>query len=198
MFISFEGIEASGKSTQVSLLSNYLSSQGKKVQLLKEPGGTLLGEQICHMVKSLDAISSVAELFLFSASRIELTKKIIKPKLEASEFIICDRYCDSTTAYQGYGRELSLNLISQLNSIATDGISPHKTILIDISVKESFKRLNNRSKTDYIEKENQLFHERVRQGFLKIAQKEKNRFIVIDGLQDQELIHQSIIRNLNL
>ena len=199
MFISFEGIEAVGKSTQVSLLFKYLKSQNKEVSLVKEPGGTPLGESICRIIKdSSKDISALSELFLFSASRVELVQRILLPKLKNKEFILCDRYCDSTVVYQGYARGLDLELIKNFNSLVTKGLVPDKTILLDLTVEQSLMRLKTRLVKDRIEKEKFSFHKKIREGFLELAHQEKSRFIVIDGSQDKMSIHQQIVQSLGL
>jgi dTMP kinase len=196
LFIVFEGIEGAGKTTQAKLLYDYLITQGHKAVLTREPGGTSLGKKIREILLSdTDEIfPSKAELFLYEADRNIHVHNIIKPSLENGITVICDRYIYSTLAYQGYARGLDINLIKNLNDIATDGVYPDIVFLIDIPVELSLKRLGNSK--DRIEKESLEFHKKLREGFLKIAQENKDRFFVIDGTKSQDEIFRKVIEVL--
>ncbi|MDP2959965.1 MAG: dTMP kinase [candidate division Zixibacteria bacterium] len=184
ILITFEGIDYSGKTTQVEKLVSYLRRKSYKVILLREPGGEKVSESIRQVLLASKntGMNPVTELLLYIASRAQLVSKIILPALKNGKIVICDRFYDSTLAYQGYGRGLDKKTIEYLNKISTLGVKPELTILIDIPIGIFVKRMRkNDKKKDRIEKEKINFYKNVRDGYLKIAQKEKNRFRVIDG-----------------
>ncbi|MCI0530419.1 MAG: dTMP kinase [candidate division Zixibacteria bacterium] len=185
--ITLEGIDLSGKSTQAKRLFLYLKASGRKVILLREPGGTRISEQIRRILltgKNL-GLTPQTELLLYLSARAQLVSQIIRPALESGKIVICDRFYDSTTAYQGYGRGIKLDLIHKLNRFATGGITPHLTMLFDLPVQSALKRAtSNRIKPDRMEREGVGFHKRVRNGFLSIAKKDKKRFKVIESISD--------------
>ncbi|WP_297453334.1 dTMP kinase [Persephonella sp.] len=197
-FITFEGVEGAGKSTQAKLLYQYLIDNGKDVVLTKEPGGTKTGQKIRQILleKTDEIFPPVAELMLYEADRNFHIHNLIKPSLQQGKYIICDRFTDSTLAYQGYARGLDINLIKQLNEIATEGIKPDITFLIDIPVEEGLKRIRQTRQADRIEDEDIQFHKRLREGFLKIAENEKDRIVVLDGMESPENIFAKIIEIL--
>jgi len=183
MFISFEGLDFSGKSTQVGLLADTLSQSGAKTLVLRDPGGTAIGERIRAVLLDREVLdmSDYTELFLFSASRSQLVQQIIKPALQNGTIVVCDRFYDSTTAYQGWGRGLSLDAIKAVNRVAADGLVPAITYFIDIPVSEIELRMTHqKAGADRMEMSGRVFYERVREGFLQLA-KEEPRFEVIDG-----------------
>ncbi len=195
MFISFEGIDCCGKTTQVKLLIDKLQSQKKEAVLLREPGGTIISERIREILldKKNSHLTQIAEVLLFSASRTQLVSEIIMPALSENKIVICDRYVDSTTVYQGYGRGISLDAIQSLNATATIGVMPQKTFFIDITIEEMFlRRKNGRQETDRMEMATTEFYNRVRNGYIELSRKEPNRFVVIDGKQPIEAIHTLI------
>lgn len=196
MFISFEGIDKSGKSTQISLLVDYLKQKGYEVVQTCEPGGTRLGEKIERILlePSTKEISGISELFLYLADRAEHVEKIIKPALEKGKIIISDRFTDATIAYQGHGRELDIPWIKELNKRVTHGLSPDITFLLDISPDLAKKRSGSEEK-DRIENEKISFHQKVRQGYLKLAKRHAERIKVINGEGSVEEI-QSTIRKI--
>ena len=188
MFITFEGPEGSGKSTQINLLENFLKEINKKFITIREPGGTTLGEEIRKILVSseYDDMSSETELLLFISSRKELMEKIIKPALKDNQFVLCDRFIDSTIAYQGYGRGINLNKIQMLNEIAIEGIYPDLTFLLQLDVDSSLERLksrysNSEQKFDRIEKENKFFHQKIFDGYNEIS-KSSDRIIKINAM----------------
>ena len=197
MFISFEGIDGSGKSTQLSMLRDVLEAKGHEVITIREPGATLLSESIREILLSnKQTITSTAELLLFSSARTQLVEMIIEPALEAGKFILCDRYVDSTTAYQGYGRELNMENVQNCNKIATRGVMPHVTFFIDVAYEQAQQRMQftpGSSEPDRMERSGREFFERVRHGYLQIAGQEPQRFVVIDGHRKREEIHNEII-----
>jgi dTMP kinase len=194
MFITFEGLDNSGKSTQVQMLAEHLTRKGHRVLVLREPGGTEIGERIRTMLLDKNNISmtEASELFLFSASRSQLVKEIIKPALEGGMVVLCDRYYDSTTAYQGWGRGISLEVIAAINRYASDNLVPDITFLLDIPIKEIEKRiLRAKKNNDRMESSGLEFYERVRNGYLDLAKKE-SRYRLLDALQTVDDIHDAI------
>lgn len=194
MFITFEGIDFSGKTTQIDLLYLYLIQKGKEVIVLREPGGTDVGEKIRNILLSKEnVIYPLTELFLFEASRYELVQKVIKSKLAEGYIVLCDRFSDSTTAYQGYGRGLQLDFIQLCNQYASGSLVPDITFYLDISINELIQR-GKGFQFDRFESEKLDFIERVIQGFRKIADENPHRIIVIDGTKTIDEIHQKIIK----
>ncbi len=178
MLITCEGIEGSGKSTHVRTLVIALRAKGVPAVLVAEPGGTPLSEGIRRLLLAPGAIVPFAELLLFLASRAQLVTHVIKPALARGDVVLCDRYSDSTMAYQGYGRGLPLPRIRRLNRWATGGIRPFLTLLLDVDVGKGLAR-TARKKRDRIELEARTFHERVRRGFLAIARRQPGRVRVV-------------------
>ncbi len=178
LFITFEGGEGSGKSTQARALYRRLFEMGVPALLTHEPGGTPLGKQLRRWLKGEREIDPQTELLLFNASRAHLVSQVIRPSLEKGTVVICDRFADSTTAYQGYGRGLDFSLIEAANNIATQGLRPDLTVLLDIPVERGLARKRLR---DRFEREELAFHQRVRQGYLEMAAKEPERWLVVDG-----------------
>ena len=182
--ITFEGIDYSGKTTQAKRLSNYLKRKGHKVILLREPGGEKVSESIRQVLLSSRnaGMNPLAELLLYEAARAQLVSKIILPALKQGKIVVCDRFYDSSLAYQGYGRGLDTKMIDYLNRVSVSGLKPELTILIDIPIRVFTSRMRqNNKKKDRIEKEKIDFYKRVRDGYLKMAQKEKKRVKVIAG-----------------
>ncbi|MCX7721370.1 MAG: dTMP kinase [Dictyoglomus thermophilum] len=193
LFITFEGIDGSGKTTQAILLKDYLESKGFKVYLTREPGGTEVGSKIREILLSPDfSINPWTEVFLYLASRVENTI-VVKKKLEENYIVICERYADSTIAYQGYGRNLPLNILAEMNSIATLGLKPDITFLIDIEPELALRR---KKTFDRIEMESKDFYYRVREGYLEIAKREQERFIIIPGNLSKEEIFERIVKRI--
>ncbi len=197
-FITFEGVEGAGKSTQAKMLHAFLQKRNIPSILTREPGGTNLGKKIREILltPTEEIFPPNAELMLYEADRNIHVHNVIKPNLEKGITVICDRFTDSTLAYQGYARGLDLNLIEELNNIATEGLKPDLTFLIDIPVEEGFKRIKKEREIDRIEQESFEFHKRLREGFLKIAEKDKRRVIVIDGKKSPNEIFEEIVKNL--
>lgn len=195
IFISFEGIEGSGKTKQSRLLYEYLRKSGYKVILTGEPGGTQIGLKIRDLLLSVEnrKMTPVSELLLYNASRAQHIKEVILPALKKGFIVITDRFIDSTKAYQGYGRGIDLKLIEFLEKIVTEDIRPDLTLLLDLDVKIGLKRNRGINKTDRLELEDVKFHKRVREGYLKIAAKELERIKLIDATDSIEEIHRKII-----
>ena len=193
LFITFEGGEGCGKSVQAEALYRRLSELAVPAVLTHEPGGTSLGDKITGLLKwAQDTdISSVAELLLFNTSRAQLVTEVIQPNLNSGKVVICDRYADSTTVYQGYGRGLDLKMVKAVNDAGTSGLRPDLTVLLDISVEEGFARKEG-EKRDRFEQQDVAFHQRVREGFLELAADEPERWLVVDAAQSKEKIAEII------
>ncbi len=195
MFITFEGIDGSGKSTQIKLLASWLRTKGKEVVVLREPGGTALSEAVRTVLLSVkNDIHPRAELLLFEAARAQLAETVIRPALRNGSIVISDRFADSSTAYQGYGRGLPTKAVAQCNAFATDNLTPDISFLLDISVDLAFSRSlkRNVSQPDRMEQAGRDFFEQVRQGYLLIAQSEPKRFYILSANLSLEEIHKSI------
>ena len=193
LFITFEGGEGSGKSVQARALYRKLSRLAIPALLTHEPGGTPFGNRIARLLKWAQNtdISPLTELMLFNASRAQLVTKVIKPNLNEGKVVICDRYADSTIAYQSYGRELDLEMVKAVNNATTQGLKPDLTILLDIPSKEGLARKRTK-KQDRFERENTAFHHRVREGYLKIAASDPKRWLVVDATQPKQKIQEII------
>ncbi len=196
-FISFEGIDGSGKSTQATLFLDKLIKKGKQGILVREPGGTPISEAIRHVLLTKGNRQMVArtEALLMTASRSQLTKEVILPNLEQNRWVIADRYADSTLAYQGGGRELNLDWLQDLNKFATYDLEPNVTFVIDILPKEALRRRGQTE--DRIEEEGIAFQKQVRRTYLELAQQYSDRIIVIDGHMDREIIQDNIWDEIN-
>lgn len=194
IFISFEGIEGTGKTTQTKLLSEFLIEKGYKVILTHEPGGTVIGDRIREILLHVDhkGMSYMTELFLYNAARAQhLSEKII-PALNEGYIVITDRFTDSTIAYQGYGRGVDIQLIMSINNIATGGIKPCLTLLFDLDAEIGLKRNRGINKIDRLELEDIEFHKKVRDGYLKIAEVESERVKVIDASLPLEAVAHKV------
>lgn len=193
--ITFEGIDLSGKSVQADLLYQRLTQSGYDSIFFRDPGTTRISERIREILLNRDhrEMSPWTELLLYEAARAQMVEEYIKPALAKGCIVVGDRLYDSTTAYQGYGRQLDLKLVFQANKIGACGICPNLTFLIDIDPQVALSRQSQRKgKTDRLEKEDQSFHKRVRNGYLQIAKNEASRFIVIDGTRSIESIKKEI------
>ena len=192
MLITFEGIDGSGKSTQAKFLKKRLSDDGFNVSLLREPGGTIISEKIRDLVLNHkeSLISSNTEALLIASSRYQLVKDIIVPKLRANSIVICDRYIDSTIAYQGYGRGLDIKWFIEITKYSLKQAYPDLTFLFDLNVKDSIKRMKNKNK-DRIELEGDTFLEKVRSGYLKLA-KESKRFNILNAIDSQSSLESKV------
>lgn len=195
MFISFEGIDGSGKSTQVELFKEYISAKKIDCIWLREPGITDVGEAIREiLLHRKNSLNARAELLLFLAARAQITSEIIIPALNEGKLVIADRFRDSSVAYQGYGRTLGVELVETLNDFATLKTFPDITFLIDVSAEEAFNRRRKDAKNDRIEVENLEFFERVRNGYLEMSEKYPKRYYKLDGTMKAEYIKEEIVR----
>lgn len=188
MLITFEGIDGCGKTTQVKLLSEYLKKKGIKCLVTREPGGTMEGEKIREILMKEDLVP-FAELFLFLASRAQHVEKLIIPALRDGKIVLVDRFIDSSVAYQGFGRGIGEDIVRELNDLATKGTKPDLTFYIDIDVDEALKRKKVINRFE----EEKSFLEKVRKGYLKLAEKERKRIVVLNGNMKVEEIHRKIV-----
>lgn len=196
-FITFEGIDGSGKSTQLRLLANFLRSQGSDVLVTREPGGTPVGLRLrAALLDAQEQVDPLTELLVFAADRAQHVRRVLRPGLEAGKIILSDRYADATKAYQGAGRGFSPELISEIVQLATEGLTPDLTLLFDLSVTESSGRTRRRSegkqKGDRLDSEDAEFHTRVREAYLALAEKEPERFRIIAANGSLEETHERV------
>jgi dTMP kinase len=199
LFISFEGLDFSGKSVQSGLLRESLAMAGHPVVAVREPGGTKISEAVRHVLLDVDhsAMSPRTEILLYSAARAQIVYEIIQPALAAGKIVIADRFVDSTTAYQGYGRKLDLEFVRRVNEFATAGLLPDATFFIDVPIAVAAGRRKSSGRAaDRLEGEAQIFHERVLAGYQLIARESGGRFITIDGEQSIEAVTQNIRKHL--
>ena len=197
-----EGVEGSGKTTQAALLCDYLRRQEIEVMETREPGGTVLGEKIREILlcPANSSLIPVAELLLFLSARAQQIAEVVVPALEKGKWVICDRYCDATLAYQGYGRGIELERIQELNHIVTGGLKPDMTILLDLHVDTGLERalaakreFAESGNGDRMEKENREFHSRVREGYLQLARQEPDRIKLICVTGSIEEVHRTVV-----
>ena len=194
LFISFEGIDGSGKSTQCKMLYHHLLDRGFVVYLYREPGGTIISEKIRDVLldKAHGEMSPITEMLLYFASRNQLITEKVVPALKRGEIILLDRFVDSTVAYQGYGRNLSLDKINKVAEVAIGEVKPQLTILVDTPLETAENRMDDRER-DRLEAENDAFKQRTREGYLTLAEEEAHRFLVLDGRESIERL-QTLIR----
>jgi len=197
LFITFEGGEGCGKSVQAKALYRRLSELAIPVVLTHEPGGTPLGKKLARWLKWAqdNSVSPITELLLFNTSRTQLVDEVIRPNLEKGKVVISDRYADSTTAYQSYGRGLDLEMVKAVNNAATQDLKPSLTVLLDIPAEEGLAR-KKAKRQDRFERENIAFHQRVREGYLKMAASEPKRWLVVDASQSKGKIADIIWRRV--
>lgn len=195
--ITFEGIDGSGKSTQLRLLANFLRSQGGEVLVTREPGGTPVGLRLrAALLDAQEQVDPLTELLVFAADRAQHVRRVLRPALEAGQIVLSDRYADATKAYQGAGRGFSAKLISEIVQLATEGLIPDLTLLFDLSVTESSARTRRRSdgkrKGDRLDSEDAEFHTRVREAYLDLAGKEPERFRIFTTKGSAEETHERV------
>ncbi len=194
MFITFEGPDGSGKTTQVAPLSEYLTQRGHRVLITREPGGTAIGDQIRQVLSDLKntGMHPRSETLLFLAARAQLVEQVIKPHLAEGYIVLCDRYADSTMAYQGYGHQNDLNQISSLINFATGGLKPDLTLLLDVGAEAGLKRKAQGDEWNRLDAYSLEFHQRVRQGYAVLAESEPARWVVIDADHPSEKVQETI------
>jgi dTMP kinase len=197
LFITLEGGEGAGKSTQAAALTERLEAEGVHVVRTREPGGTPLGERLRDIALDLSsggdmALDPLTETLLFVAARAELVASVISPALEAGAIVVCDRFSDSTLAYQGFGRGVNLETIERLNTDAARGLRPDVTVLLDLPVKEGLSRTGAAGQADRFGREEEVFHERVRKGYRTLAGREPERWLVVDASQPPDAVTEQI------
>ena len=185
LFVTLEGGEGTGKSTQASALADRARADGRQVVTCREPGGTALGERLRDaLFASEESPSPLAELLIFAAARAQLVGEVIGPALRSGALVLCDRFADSTTAYQRYGRGVDAAVVQAVNAAATDGLTPDLTVLLDLPPRAALARASGGA--NYMERQNTEFHERVRAGYLELAQGEPRRWLVLDAARPAE------------
>jgi len=194
LLITLEGVEGSGKSTHTQLVAEWLRARGRRVVATSEPDGTALGLAIRGLFeREGPAPSPLAQTFLFMAARQQHVAQVIRPALTEGAVVISDRYADATLAYQGFGGGMDLETIRDLNALATGGVMPDLTLLLDLDPDEGIRRISDRA-LDAFEKMDLAFHRRVREGYLEIARAEKSRFVVLDATQPKDSLHAASVR----
>jgi dTMP kinase len=203
LFITFEGPDGSGKSTQINLVTTHLTHLGYQVLCTREPGGTAIGDQIRHVLHDIQntEMSARAEILLYSASRAQLVEQVILPHLAQGGVVLCDRYADSTYAYQGYGRQLDFETLRLITDFATQGLKPNLTIYLDVPVEEGLRRksaanVNGVGEWNRMDRLELAFHQRVRAGYLEMAQKEPERWLIVNASAPVDQINQIICERL--
>lgn len=197
--ITLEGPEGGGKSTQIAMLRDFLERAGVSCTVVREPGGTAIGDRIREILLDPGASDMAVrtEILLYAASRAQLVERVIRPALRRGEVVLCDRFVDSSLAYQGFGASWDREEILMVNRVATGGLRPDRTYLLDVPVEESIRRLQFRGRgIDRIEQRGKNYHERVRQGFLHLAQAEPDRFLVVDACCPADEVFRILRRDL--
>jgi len=194
MFITFEGPDGSGKTSQISELAGFLAGQGIEVLTTREPGGTSIGDQIRAILSELanTEMHPRTEILLFQASRTQLVEQVILPHLHNKGVVLCDRYADSTLAYQGYGHQIDLALLNTIVSFATNGLKPNLTLLFDINVEVGLRRRASGGDWNRLDAYELEFHRRVRRGYLEMVREEPDRWVVIDAAQPPDIVQAAV------
>ena len=194
-FITFEGIEGSGKSTQIRLLFEHLKARDIEARMTREPGGTIIGEKVRGILldPATKGLIPRAELFLYAAARLQHIEEVIQPGMDEGKVVLCDRFMDATVAYQGYGQGMDVQTIRELNVLATGGVLPDLTLVLDLDPVAGMRRIRGRA-LDAFEKMDSAFHRRVREGYLEIARADKNRVVVLDADRDPDALHADVVR----
>ena len=199
--LTFEGSEGCGKSTQIRLLTESLRASAATVEVMREPGGTAIGEEIRHLLQhsaSGQSMTQETELLLFAASRAQLVREKVLPLLESGVFVILDRFLDSTTVYQGVARGLPLASVRAINAFATGSLAPNLTFLLDLDTETAWQRIQSTGRElDRMESQPRAFFETVRQGYLELARDEPERIIVIDAARTPEMVHAEILSHID-
>ncbi len=199
VFITLEGPEGSGKTYQIAALSDCLRQQGYDVLQTREPGGTAIGDQVRAILGNLEntAMRPRTEILLFQASRAQLVEEVLRPHLESGGVVVCDRYADSTLAYQGYGHGFDLEQLRSLIDFATGGLKPDLTLLLDVDVREGLRRKTRGGEWNRLDAYAVEFHERVRRGYLEMARQDPQRWVKVDAAQPPEQV-QAVLREIVL
>jgi len=202
-FVTFEGIEGCGKTTQIRHLTAHLEGKRQPFLLTREPGGTAISDRIRQILLSSEnsRMEPATEFFLYAAARAQHIAEVVLPALRDGKTVLCDRFADATLAYQGFGRGLNLAWLEEIHNRFLQGLKPDLTFLLDLPVEEglrrAWKRMENQAvKEDRFEKEALAFHQRVREGYLFLARREPNRIVVLDGMKDEQTLHREILNRL--
>ncbi len=200
LFITFEGCEGSGKSTQIRLYRNYLEQKNIEYLFVREPGGTEISEKIRSIILDVNnkEMCDEAEALLYASARAQLIKEKILPALNSGKLVLCDRYIDSSFAYQAYARGLGMDFISKINSYAIDNCMPDKTVFLNISSKDAFLRKGGADKDDRLELSGEEFHQKVYEGYLSLSKLYPERFVMVNCLGKVEQTHQNVIEALGI
>jgi len=199
MFVSIEGIDGCGKTTQIKLLAEYLSQLGVEFTIVREPGGTRAGEEIRQILLHKDfKLCAESELLLFLAARAQIVREVVRPALESGRLVIADRFMDSSVAYQGVGRNLGQKVVQFMNSFVVGNTVPDITLYIDVPADVAMSRMRKEKKNDKIEVESLEFFERVRKGYERLMVENSKRFVLIDGRQAEEQVHEDIRKSLSV
>lgn len=196
IFISIEGMDGSGKTTQIQMLREYFEKEGRKVIITREPGGTRISEDIRETILDIrnQEMGDITEALLYAASRAQHVHELIKPALERGDIVICDRFVDSSIVYQGFARGLGEEMVRTINNYAIQGIMPDITFFLDIDHATGMERKKNQQELDRLEAEKERFHQLVREGYHRLIEKEGNRIISVDASRSIETIHQDLVR----
>lgn len=195
LFISMEGPDGAGKSTQIELLRAYLADKGYEIVITREPGGTVISEAIRQLILNKEYVEmcSNTELLLYAAARAQLVDEVIRPALEAGKAVICDRFVESSVVYQGIARGMGIDTVYAVNEYALDGLRPQLTILLDLDAEEGLRRKKNQAELDRMEAEGLEFHRKVAEGYRMLAEREKQRIMRISATLPKEEIHAKIV-----
>lgn len=198
LFITMEGPDGSGKTTQIDLLKKYLKSKGYDIVITREPGGTVISEAIREIIlnKEYTEMSHMTELLLYASARAQLVSEVIKPALKQGKAVICDRFVESSAVYQGIGRGLGIETVYEVNNYALSGVKPQLTIFMDLDAEEGIKRKKNQAELDRMEMEDLSFHERVVEGYRELAQLYPERIVPINATLPIEEIHSMIVEEV--
>jgi dTMP kinase len=197
MFVTFEGSEGSGKSTQITLLATYLEGLGYRIVTTREPGGTIIGEQVRDCLHDVEnrTMTSEAEVLLYSASRAQLVREVILPALSDGQIVLSDRYADSTLAYQGYGRQMNLKALMSITEFTTGGLKPDLTVMFDIDVAKGLERRTVAGdEMNRMDLQAVAFYERVRRGYLEMAEADPNRWVIIEAGREVMKVQEDLRR----
>jgi dTMP kinase len=198
LFITIEGMDGSGKTTQINLLKDFFEKQGKHVHVTREPGGTRISEAIREIILNIDyqEMDYITEALLYAASRAQHVAEYILPAIEKGDIVICDRFVDSSIVYQGMARGLGQETVATINRFATRGLEPDVTFFLDLEHRQGMERKKNQQELDRLESEKEYFHQKVRDGYKQLAKDNQKRMIDVDAGQSIEEVHQSIIKAL--
>lgn len=198
LFITIEGMDGSGKTTQINKLKEYFEAIGQHVVLSREPGGTVISEAIREIILDIkyQEMDDVTEAFLYAASRAQHVREFIKPSIEKGDIVICDRYVDSSMVYQGFARGLGEEMVRTINDIATDKLQPDITFFLDLEHSAGMSRKQNQQELDRLEAEKEAFHKKVRDGYHHLLEEFSDRMIAIDANRSIEVVHKEIIKSL--